>query len=895
VGETAPHPVSVSDTLSRWASDLLRVPDVVFGARDRVWLAAPLLLALLLPLFLRRSRSALPALLLRTLALAALLSLLLEPQVLEREKVEGSLLVIADVSPSVGDAGRARESEYLKAAASPFDLVPFGMTPLPGRALEPDPRPATDIGRALRLADARTEEPARVVLLSDGRATRPGAEQAALRLRAGGTELYAFAVPDEEGARGPEVRAETIEAPPRSERLEPFPVTARVHASSPCPVGAALYVDGKLVQTVEADLPAGPGEIAFEGVAMPAGRHEVQVLVSGDATPHNNLAGTEIEVPGIPRVLLLAASKRPSLVAKALETQGFSVEVAAAADLPDLKGFDAVVLLPDAPVHDLEAHFGALQEFVGKRGGGLLAIGGRDGPGLARLALSPVAFLLPLEFEPREAKSKPTPEPKPQKKPKIEIKEEEQQAFPITLCLVVDRSGSMEDAFKLRQAKAAAIAAAQSLTKDDRITIIAFGNTAEVILAPTAARDDAAVAAAVEAITSEGHTMMFQALATSYALMGRERTPIRHVVLVTDGMSSDDGKWLDLLNAMTGEGITVSTVGIGLDVDAPKLARLAQWGKGRYWLAQPHEIPQVVTQDTLRVMKARGERGKDAERAPPSEPPAPEPPLPPADPPPPAPPPHPAALSIVAEPGAPLDMLKGIPPEELPKVAAPEEGKPRFASWVAARAGPSPLLAYFRLGLGSAAALTVDPEAPAEGALRAHPEFPRLLAQLLRSVLPDASAEPFVLHHAADGDTLSLRVVGEDGRPRTDLDLSVTVDGAPLALVRRADRYEAALPPRDAPAAVSVRAEEGGRSVARAFLVPPATNVELSATGPDRAALFRLVGDAERLDAAAEVALRRPEAEVARLRPFPLPFLLLAAILLPFDAWLRRRIRSVSR
>ena len=140
------------DTLARWAAELLRLPEVVFAARDRIWLAAPLLLALLLPLFLRRSRSAVPALLLRALALLALVALLLEPQVLERDRVEGSLLVIADVSPSVGDMGRAREKEYLAGAASPFDLVAFGATPLP--EFEPDPRPATDIGRAITMSNA---------------------------------------------------------------------------------------------------------------------------------------------------------------------------------------------------------------------------------------------------------------------------------------------------------------------------------------------------------------------------------------------------------------------------------------------------------------------------------------------------------------------------------------------------------------------------------------------------------------------------------------------------------------------------------------------------------------------------------------------------------------------
>jgi hypothetical protein len=351
---------------------------------------------------------------------------------------------------------------------------------------------------------------------------------------------------------------------------------------------------------------------------------------------------------------------------------------------------------------------------------------------------------------------------------------------------------------------------------------------------------------------------------------------------------------------MTQDGITVSTVGIGFDVDSPMLATLAKWGKGRPMLALPHEIPQVVTQDTQRIVRVREERGKDAERAPPDEekpPEKPEPPPPVDEPPPPPPPPPPAALAIVAEPGAPLDMLKGFKPEELPRVAAPEEGELRFAAWVAARAGEDgpPLVSYFRLGLGTAAVLTADPESPVETGLLGSKELPRLLAQLLRSVLPDASAEPFVLQHETDGDVLSLRVVGEDGRPRTDVTVEASVGGEALPLVRRADRYEAVLPPRDAPARVAVRAGEHGRTVARAFVVPRASGAELAHTGPDRDALLRLVGAPDRLDARAADALRRPETESTRLRPFPFPFLLLAAILLPLDAWLRRRIRSRSR
>jgi hypothetical protein len=81
----------------------------------------------------------------------------------------------------------------------------------------------------------------------------------------------------------------------------------------------------------------------------------------------------------------------------------------------------------------------------------------------------------------------------------------------------------------------------------------------------------------------------------------------------------------------------------------------------------------------------------------------------------------------------------------------------------------------------------------------------------------------------------------------------------------------------------------------RSFVLPPSTSAELARTGPDRAALSRLVGSPDRLDPAPTEVLRLPEAIREHSRPLRLPFLLFAAILLPFDAWARRRARSASR
>jgi len=883
------------------------LPPILFRSPERLWIAAPVLLLLLLaPLLARpRLREALLPFLLRALAAASLLLVLLDPVVEEERRVEGRLLALVDVSPSVGASGRAEARDRILArGAAALDVAAFGALPrmeeapfgvLPGE----DPAEETDLGAALGLALARSGgAPLGVWLLSDGRATRPGARSAAEALRARGIALAATPTPRAADGPAPERAVLAIELPPEEERARPFAAAVRIRASGGGPARLRLFLDGRPVS--ETAVAPGEGErlVATEPIEAAPGRHLVQAEIDGDLAPADDLLGLEFTVPRTPRVLLLAAAPRRSFLAQSLLTQGIEAEVlgATAEGGPDLAGYDAVVLLPDAPVEAVVARTGALTEFLG-RGGGLLAVGGRDGPGLARFHGTPVAFLLPLDVPPRPPPEPAAPPKAPAEEPRIEIVEEKKQAYPVSLCLLLDRSLSMGEEDKLRRAKEAALAAATALTPEDRISVIAFNEKPALLLAPRAAGRGAPVAAAIQALEPQGQTGMFQALAAGLELMRTETAPIRHLVLLSDGISTDEGPWRDLLKTMSEEKVTLSTVGVGFRIDQ-RLPTLARWGQGKFWIANhPHEIPQVVTQDTRDLLEARGRRGRDAERPAPKPPEKPPPPKP--EPEPPAEPPRPPrGEPLVADPLAPREALLGVEDGALPTVHGFEEGTPRLAAWVAARAGAEgpPVLAYHRAGLGTVAALAIDPDAAASGALREHREAGRILAQLLRSILPDAPREAWRMEHRVAGggndDRLEIRLLGEDGLARTDPPLVVFVEGAPARVVRRADRYEAILPRGTGPQTVSVSVGEAQET--RVFRIPRSLPAERAAQGPDLPALRAIVGHAGRLDPD-PASIAPPPPNVGRsARPYPLPFLLFAAILLPFDAWARRSA-SASR
>jgi len=871
-----------------------------FDVPERAWLALPALAVLLVaPLLRRRAgrRALLPALL-RAGGLAAIIAVLCEPFFIERGERPGAVVVVADVSPSVGERGL----EQMRGWLPPGEFVAFGASPRATARIEPDPEPATDIAAALRFAAARAGavQPLRLLLLSDGRATLPGAEETAMRLRRRDVEIVAVGVPDRAPPAPPSFRLTRLRAREAGEPGGVPTLVATVAADAATRADARLFLDGREVGRQSVPLQGGTHALALPPLTLPPGSYYAQLFLGGDRTPDDNLAATTLRVEGAPRVLCLAARERASLIADALRAQGMEVTVAAADAALD--GFDAVVVLPDADARLLDERSSDLAAFVGARGGGLLAVGGSEGPGLARVAESPFAFLLPVEVDARRVepeKPKP-PQDENDPTPKIEIKEEKTQAYPITLCLVVDRSGSMQGE-KIQRAKIAAASAADALTDQDRIAVIAFGDEPRLVLPPQAGGSGQPVLRTLAPLPAEGRTAMFAALTLAYELMDKEDSPIRHIVLVSDGASTDGGRWRDLVLGGQSRKITLSCVGIGFEVDKHHLGRLASWGRGTLWsVVHAHEIPQVVTQDTLRIVRTRNERGKDAERTAPKQK---EPERKPEEKPerkpeqkePDAKPAPLEGVPVRLEGAAPRGMFKGVEEDRLPDVASVEEGKPRFASWVAARADKTPLVAYRRVGLGTSGALMVDPESRGGRALREHEEFPRMMAQLVRSVLPDRPAATLQIttRLVDEGSRLVIQVFGEDGRARTDLPLELALDGTPAPVIRRSDRYEAELEPRAAMTAARLRVGEPARPLLeRAFVLPPSRDPEMGATGVDEPALRRIAGGPLAPDVAA--ALAPPVAETSQRRPLWLPFLVLAAILLPIDAWARRRARSAS-
>jgi Ca-activated chloride channel homolog len=149
----------------------------------------------------------------------------------------------------------------------------------------------------------------------------------------------------------------------------------------------------------------------------------------------------------------------------------------------------------------------------------------------------------------------------------------------LNFCLVIDRSTSMEGA-RMDMVKQNIFHLLRQLKPQDTVSVIAFGDRAEVILPQTQVSHLDESASAISLITTGGGTEIFQGLEKGFNQLRKlNESQLRQIILLTDGHTYGDEQYcIDLANQAGLEGIPISTLGIGdewNDVFLDKLASLS--------------------------------------------------------------------------------------------------------------------------------------------------------------------------------------------------------------------------------------------------------------------------------------------------------------------------------
>jgi hypothetical protein len=223
----------------------------------------------------------------------------------------------------------------------------------------------------------------------------------------------------------------------------------------------------------------------------------------------------------------------------------------------------------------------ALDVYVREHGGGFVMIGGENSFGLGGWGGSVIERLLPVRFEGERQREQPK----------------------LALVLAIDKSGSMSSEDKLDLVKEAAGATARTLDPTDELGVIAFDSRPHVLVRLQPAANRIRIAADIRRLSSGGGTNALPALREAYLQLAGSNALIKHVILLSDGQSPENG-----INALLGDmldaDITVSTVGVGAGAGKDLLRRIANRGRGRFYFSQDGtDVPRIFSRETREVTR----------------------------------------------------------------------------------------------------------------------------------------------------------------------------------------------------------------------------------------------------------------------------------------------------
>ncbi len=174
--------------------------------------------------------------------------------------------------------------------------------------------------------------------------------------------------------------------------------------------------------------------------------------------------------------------------------------------------------------------------------------------------------------------------------------------LPLNLCLVIDRSTSMQGP-RLDQVKAASQQLIESLSENDSLAVVAFSDRAEVVWPNQSVGDAIRAKARVSAIQASGGTEILQGLKLGMDELEKHRRTqsINHLILLTDGQTyGDEAKCLELALDAKRRNVGISAMGIGEDWNDQLLDAIAsRSGGASHYIASVSDV-QAIMRERLR-------------------------------------------------------------------------------------------------------------------------------------------------------------------------------------------------------------------------------------------------------------------------------------------------------
>ncbi len=177
------------------------------------------------------------------------------------------------------------------------------------------------------------------------------------------------------------------------------------------------------------------------------------------------------------------------------------------------------------------------------------------------------------------------------------------QRAPVNAALVIDRSGSMAGD-KLERAKSAALEALERLGPEDIVAVVAYDTNVQVLLPATRATDKGAIQRAIMRLTPGNTTALYAGVSQGAHEVRKFLSPhrVNRVILLSDGLANVGPSSPEMLArlgvSLAKEGISVTTIGLGLDYNEDLMTRLAMASDGNHaFVERPDQLASIFDQE----------------------------------------------------------------------------------------------------------------------------------------------------------------------------------------------------------------------------------------------------------------------------------------------------------
>jgi len=166
---------------------------------------------------------------------------------------------------------------------------------------------------------------------------------------------------------------------------------------------------------------------------------------------------------------------------------------------------------------------------------------------------------------------------------------------PIALALVIDKSGSMQERGKMDNAKRGAIEALKLLGPRDIASVVAYDSRAFVLTEARAVRDMERFRRDISKLEADGYTALYGGVKLGAKQIERflDSGYIPRIILLSDGLAnvgpSSVYELASLGRSLSRQGITITTIGLGLDYDEDIMTALAAESGGNAYFARTRD------------------------------------------------------------------------------------------------------------------------------------------------------------------------------------------------------------------------------------------------------------------------------------------------------------------